>query len=142
MVFHGRRIDAGTNLRVRDLSRLPSPVPSNPGFRSFPHPNRVAGRLQCDWGKHEWAETVKMGVPNLICRKCGATILKPVLEHTLGKKENPFRLSETAYHTQALMLRHLLLDRVFNRKGRPSRGEMVAIDRGEEKIQRLIDRVT
>ena len=41
----------------------------------------------CSSYMHRWTTTVVMGIPVMICKKCGATLPQSVMEKTITKRE-------------------------------------------------------
>jgi len=43
--------------------------------------------IQCELGFHKWATETIMGIPMLVCTRCGFRAPKPILEKTVTKRE-------------------------------------------------------
>lgn len=43
--------------------------------------------IRCEMGMHKWSIDIAMGVPFMICSRCGYLVPKPTVERTASKRE-------------------------------------------------------
>lgn len=51
------------------------------------HPRAFNKSIACKSGLHVWGTGAIMGIPVMVCTKCGSTVMKSVLEHTLQDRD-------------------------------------------------------
>jgi hypothetical protein len=75
------------NVRKR-LNILDSYAPPTPQGITRHHPRAFMNKpLKCQSGLHQWGNGILMGIPHLICKKCGDMVATGIYNHTETKRE-------------------------------------------------------
>jgi len=91
---------------------LKSRFGTNP-YTVIRHPRAFRKPLQCKARKHLWEDVDSQGVTFLLCKKCGAFILKSLYEKTMSKRDRGITEDKL---NQNYSLKQKLVNRIAKKK--------------------------